>query len=589
MQHNGGFAWQPVWLAIGLVLAMHLPGVFGYPLAGTEPHRVIPAHEMLGGNGVSPLVPTLFGEVYLRKPPGHHWLIVASEAIFGANHFAWRLPSVLAAALTAAVLAGGAGAGVGRGAGFVAALGFVLLVPLWSQSRTADIDATNTLCATAAAVALLALARREVWTLTRSCDLTGRSVDVPESSTTEPAAMSPLRPVRSQLQPESQGHAGGWAMIRMRRLVLPVLAALAILAGLMVKGPAVLPVVVGAVLGPLLIVRRWGWLLTITPLLMLAVAGFLLWHSAARRAVADAGLAFDASGQAEAMANLLPGSVGEALGAVALPGMLWVYALPVSIALPLLLWPRARLALGPWWPMVKLVLATLGVAAVVCVLSGMTKPRYAYPLLPLVVLVAAPLAVRLAAGLRAGDAWQGEAAWRWLGLSAIGCGGLAVGTTVVLGVLTGQWFWLIIPAVGIAFGGLALYRDIRARQVGPTLADGAALLLLAVVVFNALHIQQRTARSAVTLREELAEAVGRQPIAAARQLFSRPEMFWQRGLDIDYLGTRPMKPTDVPAGRWAVLHVREWPAFEAAGWREVERLEGHETVAIVAAPPVGEE
>jgi hypothetical protein len=66
-------------------------------------------------------------------------------------------------------------------------------------------------------------------------------------------------------------------------------------------------------------------------------------------------------------------------------------------------------------------------------------------------------------------------------------------------------------------------------------------------------------------------------------------MFWQRGLDIDYLGTRPMKPTDVPAGRWAVLHVREWPAFEAAGWREVERLEGHETVAIVAAPPVGEE
>src|SRR2546423_3601291 len=43
------------------------------PLAGTEGHRAITAHQMVQRG--SYLIPTLYGYTYLKKPPLHYWIL----------------------------------------------------------------------------------------------------------------------------------------------------------------------------------------------------------------------------------------------------------------------------------------------------------------------------------------------------------------------------------------------------------------------------------------------------------------------------------------------------------------------------------
>src|SRR5690348_5362146 len=56
-------------------LVCYLPGIGAGPLAGTEGHRAITAHQMLAsGRGPAGwLLPHLYGRLYLTKPPLHYW------------------------------------------------------------------------------------------------------------------------------------------------------------------------------------------------------------------------------------------------------------------------------------------------------------------------------------------------------------------------------------------------------------------------------------------------------------------------------------------------------------------------------------
>ena len=56
-----------------LTIACHLPLLGSAPLAGTEGHRVFPALNMVRTGDW--LLPRLFGQLYLIKPPLHDWLI----------------------------------------------------------------------------------------------------------------------------------------------------------------------------------------------------------------------------------------------------------------------------------------------------------------------------------------------------------------------------------------------------------------------------------------------------------------------------------------------------------------------------------
>ncbi len=57
------------------------PGIFGSPLVRTEPHRAVPAHEMVETGRW--LMPRLYGQPYLRKPPLHYLTLAAVELSTG--------------------------------------------------------------------------------------------------------------------------------------------------------------------------------------------------------------------------------------------------------------------------------------------------------------------------------------------------------------------------------------------------------------------------------------------------------------------------------------------------------------------------
>jgi 4-amino-4-deoxy-L-arabinose transferase-like glycosyltransferase len=113
----------------------------GTGLSMTEGHRVIPAWEMLESGDWS--VPRLFGQVYLRKPPGMPWLVAASSWALGQTEFAARAVSALAS--TCAALLAWLFAGRWFGGRFAAGAGVLFaLTPLfWAPGRSAEIEAVN--------------------------------------------------------------------------------------------------------------------------------------------------------------------------------------------------------------------------------------------------------------------------------------------------------------------------------------------------------------------------------------------------------------------------------------------------------------
>src|SRR5437867_1102164 len=81
-------------IVLAVCAAVYLPRLGAGGLTNTEGHRAIPGWGMLeSGDWV---LPRMFGQVYLRKPPGMSWAIAASSAVFGETEFAARLPSALA-------------------------------------------------------------------------------------------------------------------------------------------------------------------------------------------------------------------------------------------------------------------------------------------------------------------------------------------------------------------------------------------------------------------------------------------------------------------------------------------------------------
>lgn len=86
-------------------------------------HEVVfaqPAREMLAtGNWI---MPTIGGVPFVDKPPLTPWLIAASITLFGESEWAVRLPSVLAANLTALMIAGLAARWFGNRLGAIAGL-----------------------------------------------------------------------------------------------------------------------------------------------------------------------------------------------------------------------------------------------------------------------------------------------------------------------------------------------------------------------------------------------------------------------------------------------------------------------------------
>lgn len=128
-------------LLVGWCLLLALPGIASGTLWRTEGLRARVAAEMLAGQ---PLIPTLYGEPFFTKPPGHYWAIALCSLPLGrVCEVSARLPSVLATLATVLLLA----PLVRRYAGARAGLHVGLLTPValvWlDKAPSAEIDAVQ--------------------------------------------------------------------------------------------------------------------------------------------------------------------------------------------------------------------------------------------------------------------------------------------------------------------------------------------------------------------------------------------------------------------------------------------------------------
>jgi len=313
------------------------------PLARTEGHRALTGHELtVRGEWVTP---TLYGEVYLRKPPGHYWLIAVTEIVTGqSNEWVWRLPSALAAVGVVMLMWVMGRRWFGEIGGAAAGLSCLGMVALWSQNRAAEIDALNTLATVGCACCVL------------EC------------------GFGPTR----------------------RRWAWGIGIAVSMAWLLFLKGPAGLPLVGGVFIGASIATQKWAWAKrpSVWVSVIAGIAIFGAWGVAAAVTMKAQPGATDTSGPNEVLNRLTPEDMSHLIKAALMPLTLIGYSMPWSAAVLLGLIPsvtrsmddhktryRARAAIG-----------TVVAAMCVCGMVLMTRPRYGYITLPMVSLVVAAFA-----------------------------------------------------------------------------------------------------------------------------------------------------------------------------------------------------
>lgn len=123
--------------------AVTLPSLSADGLTSSEGHRVIPAIEMLESGDY--LVPTMFGQPYVRKPQMVPWLFSIALRIHDDPTLSPRLVSGFAFTLMVFGSWFFARRWFGKGAGFPAALALGLTPLYWSPARAAEIESIHNL------------------------------------------------------------------------------------------------------------------------------------------------------------------------------------------------------------------------------------------------------------------------------------------------------------------------------------------------------------------------------------------------------------------------------------------------------------
>jgi 4-amino-4-deoxy-L-arabinose transferase-like glycosyltransferase len=157
--HTPGRGGRPPALHLALVLLVCM--LVYWPLLGatgftsTEGHRVIPGWELMETGDY--LVTRMFGQIYLRKPPGMPWAVALSSSVLGQTEFAARAVSALSMTAMAILTTLFAARWFGPRWALWGGLAAALMPVLWSTGRAAEIEALNNLAAAAAVLLLLDL------------------------------------------------------------------------------------------------------------------------------------------------------------------------------------------------------------------------------------------------------------------------------------------------------------------------------------------------------------------------------------------------------------------------------------------------
>ncbi|MCC6580074.1 MAG: glycosyltransferase family 39 protein [Phycisphaeraceae bacterium] len=502
------------------------------PLAGTEGHRAIVADAMAGGSDW--MLPRLHGELYLRKPPMHYWILATFQRFVGyGSEGVWRFPSVLAMGALAAWLAWMARRWFGSPADWMAGLSLLTLTPIWSQARSADIDAMNILASVLAATCFLEI------------------------------GFGPSK------------RKGTWA----------VAAALALGATLLLKGHSGLLVIAGAWLGASFLNRSWRWLARPTvwlPLLLgAALAG--CWVLAAWWKVQQLHLPPDLRGLGETRSSLL--NLHDLGRTVTMPLILTLSALPLSLVLLL----RVSLVRKPAGDAVD---ADLGLDAaradrlractgtylaglLLCLVNGVGNPRYGYMLLPMLALASGALAAAVS-----GKTIQ--ASFRRAMPVALLVIALVTAAAVIVTAGLSQhapremgthWPAMLVATSASATVFILCCLAIRAGRLGPAAALVAMLFAVLSCPVAELNSQSRWQRSGYTDAQTIRAIVGPESsLTAGKLIWDKPELLYYTHLPIHGVRHGLTWPLSSPVKGWMVLDRREWQSWKTAHVPHVQHV-----------------
>lgn len=501
-------------VAFVLVMLCHTWRLGSAPLSGTEGHRALPAMGMATSGDW--IVPRFYNEPYLRKPPAQYWAQAITMKLLGApGEWVWRLPSVIGAALCAALMALVAGYWFGRIAAWTAGLGFITLIALWPGSRSADIDSLHILASAAAALCFVQL---------------------------------------------------GFGLAQ-HRLAWSIAAALALAASVMLKGHAGLSIVLGVILGGSILHRQWKWLLrpsTWGPFVF-AAATLAAWVIAVRIQLAKEGGQADWSGVNEAAVTMW--NVKKIAQAFAVPPQLWAFALPLAasvVALRPMLRPRPEEvppleALGRG----KIVLALIAgivTAWIILLLNGVTNPRYGYVMMPLWAVLGGAVA----------QAWHDghiDAATQKLlrMIGTVAAAGAAI-ASVVVGVMLARQGG---ASMAVAASGAAMVAGITAviawaqQRVGRAAITTVAVFALTTVALAEMKHIERRASSGIHGAKIIAERVP--PGRLITTLYMprvKPEILLYAGHPVTVLVGAQRTAQPLPPDTWVLFTSAEWKRWE---------------------------
>ena len=515
---------------------MNVPYLGMTPLAETEGHRALTGHEMARSGQW--LLPMLYGRPYLAKPPLHYWIIAAAETIArsavahaGAgpmhhwlmarieklvglpNVFVWRLPSAVEGGILCAVVCLFGARWYGRTAGMIAGGCALGMIALWGERQVTDIDVTNTLCATIAAlcgVEILFGWADDLWRR--------RPASVPGSTTRAGTPVPQETPVRDSYAAESSNH---WPWI--------ILAGLGLGGTLMTKGPAGLPIIVGvwgfaafrAIRGrrPRRLASPAFW--APPPI---GIGLFAFYFLAAQSFIQRHGLPIDTSGVNEGLQSLYPKTFAQVRTALMLPAYLLTYSMPVSLGL--LFWyssRRIRGAMnGPRKDRSAAIAAAVPIAWVICLFSGMVNPRYGYPSLPLLCPLAGGVAVMAA---RLGG---GRAEWvrRIAAIAGFALAGVALFLTFSAWKLSHAG--ILVPGICAALAIIAaIFVAARIPHSWAAAWWLVPIIVLASVPFGIRQSRARTPISGLYTARYINQIAGPHPIITEGMgLTFKPEIFY---------------------------------------------------------------
>jgi 4-amino-4-deoxy-L-arabinose transferase-like glycosyltransferase len=529
-------------LAVGLFVNCVYLG--SGPLAGTEGHRALVGHQMATGG--SWLLPKLYDQVYLAKPPLDYWILASLEKLTGtANERIWRLPSAIAGAMMAVFLCWIGGRWFGRLGGVATGISCCGMVTLWGQNHTAEIDALNTLACVVTSCLFIDL---------------------------------------------------GFFAER-RRAAIALAAGLAFGAALLIKGPVGLTGIGAALLGPAIFNRTGRALKQPWPWFAFAIGSgmFGVYVMAALREFRILGLPLETSGVHEVWIHLWneDDRITYLIPTLLLPVVLLVYAMPVSFFFPMAFY-------APLWnagtipqeifsdrqrQLLRAVVGTLVVACVISMLCAFSFPRYSYSWLPLSCLVTGAVVAAWVRGVYPRKITD------WLHVALVAAGIGFMGIMIVLVVLC------IKEHAGNAaalFGSLALGLILNVLTIRWTLQNrqswvvGAVivLLLLTGLLFGMREGADRWRRSAAQFAVIVRSRVpAGDTVTTGHLVLDQPEIFYYSRVNVESHPFSMFIPREFPTSRWMLLEPVEyayWQKKMPGRLTDVQAMQNRGITAVLA-------